>query len=191
MDAAIRHKIISAFGAHLETRKSVFGCESELPYPKEIVRQALAEELVGPTTPELVDAMEGFFLLLEDFVSDEEAAVAHRYDLFLARGLRLKQSGDIEAAGDLAREGTEVSGPYLALQNRTLLLVKARQQQLLKMRALRQAETKAAPSASGATRQMKRKSGNGKMNRQAKIDMVLTLILGLAAYLALLKLFSK
>lgn len=142
MDAAIRIEIISAFGAHLETKKSVFGRESELPYPKELIRQALAEELVCPTMPELVDVMEGGFLHLEEFVSDEESDIAQRYEQVLARGQLLKQSSDSVAASDLAKETLEVSGPMLAVMKRTSSLQEARQQQLLKMRALRQTEKK-------------------------------------------------
>jgi hypothetical protein len=142
MDAATRIEIISAFGQHLEARKSNFGRESELPYPKELVRQALSEELIRPTMPELIDAMEVGFVLLESFVSDAEYAVVQRFEQVVAQGQLLKQSGDINATDAFVKEAKAASDPMLTIMKRTSSLEEARRQQLLKMRTLRQRETR-------------------------------------------------
>ncbi len=139
MDAEARIEIISAFGAHLEARKSAFGRESELPYPKELIRQALAEELTSPNMPKLIDAMESGFLLLEDFVSDPDYAVVQRYESVLAkRGELLNTERD--AVRNFAKEATDASDPMLAIMDRCLSQKTARMQQLTKMRAIRQRE---------------------------------------------------
>jgi len=75
MDDALRWKIISAYGAVLEKQGMRTGSESELPYPKNIIRRAIAEELIALTTPELRGALEGGYIGLENFLSPEEYEV--------------------------------------------------------------------------------------------------------------------
>ncbi len=142
MDADTRIAIISAFGAHLEQKKMQFGRETELPYPKELIRQALAEELVVPTMPQLVNAMEAAFLHLEDYVSDHEYEIARLYEEVLSRGQRLKDPTNAAAAVDLANGIGKVSGPMLELMKRTSNIQSSRHSQLLKLRALRTGEKK-------------------------------------------------
>ncbi len=139
MDAKARIEIISAFGAHLEAEKSTFGRESELPYPKELIREALVEEMVSPTTPKLVDAMESVFLLLEDFVSDEDYVIVQRFESVLSqRGQLLNAEG--AAFTKLAKETADAFDPMRAIMDRCLSLKTARMQQLSEIRALRQRE---------------------------------------------------
>ena len=136
MDAEVRFKIISAFGAHLEAMKSVLGCESKLPYPKELIRQALAEELASPTMPKLVDAMESSFLSLEDFVSDQEYAVVQRHERLLAQRGQL-QNADGAVVKNYAKEAADALGAMLPIVDRCTSQKAARIQQLAQIRALR------------------------------------------------------
>jgi hypothetical protein len=136
MDAQTRDKVVSAFGAHLEAKKLQFARESDLPFPKEVIRQALAEAIVYETNPRLVEAIESCFLFLEDFVSDEEFIVVQRYEHLLAQRHQLLKAEGAEVRA-IAKEMADALSSMTEILDRTLALKKTRMQQLTKLRALR------------------------------------------------------
>ena len=136
MDTETREKIVSAFGAHLEAKTLQFGRESDLPYPKELIRQALAEAIVYETNPKLMEAMESCFLFLEDFVSDEDFIIVQRYEHLLAQRHQLLKAEGAEV-GAFAKEMADALSPMLAIMDRSLSLKNTGMQQLAKLRALR------------------------------------------------------
>lgn len=80
MDVNQRILIISAFGDVLENRKLPHGRESDLPFPKELIREALSQELLNPTYPEMLNAIEVGFLELEHFLPDEEYQIVEKWE---------------------------------------------------------------------------------------------------------------
>jgi len=96
-----RIEIISAYGAVLQNRRLTVGRESDLPSPKEIIRNALAEELVNPADLEMVNALEVSFIELESFLSDEEFEVVSQFERAIAEGKRLMEEGDPKRAAAL------------------------------------------------------------------------------------------
>ena len=136
MDTEYRDKIISAYGMHLEAKKSAFGRESDLPYPKNLIRQALVEELATETNPKLIEVTEACFLCLEDFVSDDEYILVQRYECLLAqRDSILKSDGTKVMA--FANDMADASTPMLAIMDRSVAHKKERMQQLAAIRAQR------------------------------------------------------
>ena len=90
-------EIIAAYGSILEKGESVFHRESDLPFPKEIFRQALAEELVNGTDAKWVqkplevafsnfkqNSLEVAFLTLEFFLPDDEFQLCNQMHSVLA-----------------------------------------------------------------------------------------------------------
>jgi len=72
VDADRRRDIISAYGQVLENRRLIVGREKDLPFPKDLIRQALAEELLENQEGTLRNALEVGFLELESFLPDQE-----------------------------------------------------------------------------------------------------------------------
>lgn len=144
MDPRKRVEIISAFGAVLEKGKSLVGRESDLPFPKELIRLAMAEELVNPTfclsgysLPETLGVMEASFIMLESFVSDEEHLQVQRYELVLQSAQQLKDSNDKTSVLEVVKALAEVDNAAIQVLNRVNKLTEARSQQLAQIRALR------------------------------------------------------
>ena len=73
MDVSLRQEIISAYGRLLQKRSSLlpFGRESDLPFPKGLIRQAIAEELAEKQNEKLRHALKVAFAALESFVAAE------------------------------------------------------------------------------------------------------------------------
>jgi len=137
MDPRQRIEIISAFGAVLEKGKSLVGRESNLPFPKELIRLAMAEELVSPTLPETLGVIEAGFIELESFVSDEEYLQVQRFDHALAKVQQLTDPNDKTSALEAAKALAEVGDAATQVMNRVNKLTEARFQQLAQIRALR------------------------------------------------------
>ena len=136
MEPSKRIEIISAFGSHLEQGKSFAGRESELPFPKELIRQALAEELVDPSVPSMVEAMEAGFLHLEEFVSDTEFYQVQAYETALARAREISKEGDQKAALSAAQALSGIDGA-VAVMKKISEAQSVRARQLENIRALR------------------------------------------------------
>ena len=81
--------------------------------------------------------MEACFLFLEDFVSDEEYALAQGYDSLLAKRGQLINA-DSAAFLSYAKEMLTFEKPMQAIRDRCLSLQKVRMEQLNEIRALRQ-----------------------------------------------------
>ena len=127
MKSTQRIEIISAYGNILENRRLIVGRESDLPFPKELIRQALAEELVNPSRPELLNALEIAFLELESFLTDEEFELVSQFLKAVAEGAPLLEKGDIDLAqkaaaliADTPREAIEIQGKIARQQEERL-----------------------------------------------------------------------
>ncbi len=73
MDVSLRQEIISAYGRLLQKKSSLLplGRESDLPFPKDLIRQAIAEELAEKQNEKLRHALKVAFAALESFVPAE------------------------------------------------------------------------------------------------------------------------
>lgn len=65
-------EVLSAYSETLEARRYSVGRLKWLPHPKEIITEALTQELKDPTFPDMADALEDALIELESFVPDEE-----------------------------------------------------------------------------------------------------------------------
>mgnify|MGYP001103337434 CR=1 FL=1 len=100
MDAKSRQAIISAYGKALQNRAYSCGKESDLPYPKNIIRQANAEELLmGNLDEKEHNAFEVGFIELESFIPDEEFKPIKAWEDNLRKGqemIKEKPPGKID-----------------------------------------------------------------------------------------------
>lgn len=113
MSADQRARIIEAYGAALNSRRSsTVGHDSELPFPKDRIRQAILEEL-KETSPENVDVLEVGYVELESFVSDDDFEAVVAFEKAVAQARALMASGnpeDTERAAQLISEAPERAG---------------------------------------------------------------------------------
>ena len=137
MNAEQRIVVISAFGALLEKGKSLVGRELDLPFPKELIRQALSEELTNPTLPIPMDALETGFLELESFVIEEDFQIIQQFEKAMAEAPQLGPEASQEAVLRSARRLSEVSDPAIAILNRITALQESRMNQIKQIRLLR------------------------------------------------------
>lgn len=73
MDEKTRGTIIRAYGKILGARTFSCGKEGDLPFPKSLIRQALAQEiLVGQHDQDFRNNLEAGFVELETFIPDTE-----------------------------------------------------------------------------------------------------------------------
>jgi hypothetical protein len=98
-----RWEIISAFGKVLETCSSSIERESSLPYPKELIRQAILEELSENPMGELRSHLEIAFVRLEAFLPSEEYDVMEEFRLAGTLAQEIAGSSDPDALIACAR----------------------------------------------------------------------------------------
>ena len=76
MDADRRKEIIAAFGSALEHREAMLGRESDLPYPKSLIRRAIVQEYFEDgLDDQTLDWLGVGLMWLELFLPDDEAAL--------------------------------------------------------------------------------------------------------------------
>lgn len=92
-----RWQIISAYGRVLENCSSPIEEESSLPYPKELIRQAIYEELTENPLDELRSHLEIAFVQLESFLPHEEFRVMEEFKLAGKLAQEMANSGDPDA----------------------------------------------------------------------------------------------
>jgi len=106
-------EIITVYGKVLENRKYTVGRNSDLPYPKELIREAIIQELLNPTNKSLINALEIAYVALETFVPDNEFVVIREFEEAVAKAKAIIRSGEPEsvkkAAVIIAQERTEYS----------------------------------------------------------------------------------
>ncbi len=94
MDNEHRWEIISAYGRALERCSSPVERESDLPYPKELIRQAIYEELLENPDYELRSHLEVAFAQLEAFVPHDEFDVVQQFKMVSTLVQEMTKSGD-------------------------------------------------------------------------------------------------
>jgi hypothetical protein len=72
--------VITEYDKVLESRKYTAGRATDLPFPKEIIRKAIVQELLNPTYKSLRHDMETAYLELETFVCDKEFEIIKKHE---------------------------------------------------------------------------------------------------------------
>ena len=93
MDIQRRRHVISSYGAVLQHRHSSVGRESDLPYPREMIRRALAQDLLEEVDEERRNALACGLVELESFVSDNEADLVQAWEKALSDGKGILEIG--------------------------------------------------------------------------------------------------
>ena len=91
-----RLEIISAYRTVLENRQFSVGRESDLPLPKELIRQTLSEELLEPTNPEMLNIIEEGFLELASFLLDDKFEIIKEFECSVTEVQRTGDNKDWE-----------------------------------------------------------------------------------------------
>jgi len=75
-----RTYILKEYNKVLENRKYTVDRASNLPFPKEVIRKAIIQELLNPTYKSLIHDMEAAYLELETFVCEKEFKIIKKYE---------------------------------------------------------------------------------------------------------------
>jgi hypothetical protein len=94
MSAANRGEVITRYGQLLEKYSAPVGRETELPYSKEMIRQAICEELSENPHSEVRSFLEIAFVQLECFLPPEEFKVVHDFKRVSVIAQEVAKSGD-------------------------------------------------------------------------------------------------
>lgn len=109
MDSNQRIEIIAAYGDVLENRTFSVGRESDLPFPKQLIREALSEELLNPTYPEMLNALEVGFVELESFLPEEQYLLVTQFEKAVTDAHKTVDAGEVQslkkAASSIAKSG--------------------------------------------------------------------------------------
>ena len=93
MDTDRRCEVISKYCRLLEKHASPVGRESDLPYPKAVIRKAIYEELCENPDSERRSFLEIVFVQLEYFITQDEFEVVRDFKRASARAQEIAQSG--------------------------------------------------------------------------------------------------
>lgn len=93
LDCEYRLEIISAYGRVLEQCASAVEPEAALPYPKELIRQAIYDELAENPETDLREHLEIAFVRLESFLPSEEFEIVHNFKLADSLAREMAKSG--------------------------------------------------------------------------------------------------
>jgi ribosome maturation protein Sdo1 len=105
LESERRREVISAFEKVLEKYSSSVEQESNLPYPKEVIRQAIFEELSENPADEIRSQLEIAFVQLETFLPIDEFRVIKEFRL----------------AGDIAQEMASTGDPSAIVASARIL----------------------------------------------------------------------
>jgi len=107
MSAAQREGVISRYEQLLEKYSAPVAKEVDLPYPRELIRRAIREELSENPDFEMRSYLEIAFVQLECFLPPEEFNVVHDFKRASALAQELAKSGDprdiVASAGILSK----------------------------------------------------------------------------------------
>jgi hypothetical protein len=104
MSAEQRGEVISRYEQLLEKYTTPVAREADLPFPKEMIRRAIRDELSENPDFEMRSYLEIAFVQLECFLSPEEFKVVHDFKRASALAQELAKSGDprdIVASADI------------------------------------------------------------------------------------------
>lgn len=93
LDCEYRLEIIAAYGSVLERCASAVEPEAALPYPKELIRQAIYDELAENPETDLREHLEIAFVRLESFLPSEEFEIVHNFKLADSLAREMAKSG--------------------------------------------------------------------------------------------------
>jgi hypothetical protein len=80
MSAVRRADIIKKYNEILENREYTAGRASDLPFPKDLIRKAIVQELLNPTDKSRIQTLETAYLELETFVCEKEFEIIKKYE---------------------------------------------------------------------------------------------------------------
>ncbi len=138
MLAEQRTKIISSYGEILKHRKSFALLELSLPYPKELIRQAIIEEILISNDLDILNALEIAFCELEWFVSQEDYELLKiYYETFNKEIVENPSYDDMNKIFNELKENTDVIEKASQLFSKIQQQSKERIKQLQNIRELR------------------------------------------------------
>jgi hypothetical protein len=104
MSAERRGEVIGRYEQLLEKYSAPVAREADLPYPKDLIRSAICEELSENPDSEMRSCLEIAFVQLECFLPPEEFQVVHDFKRASVLAQELAKSGnprDIVASADI------------------------------------------------------------------------------------------
>ncbi|MHC1743625.1 MAG: hypothetical protein AB9873_11410 [Syntrophobacteraceae bacterium] len=112
-----RREILAAYVEVLKVHSSSMKPASSLPYPKDLIRQAIVEELIETLEAEDLTHLEFSYSQLEVFLESREYNLVEKFARIKSVVDRLARSGmplDLLAAGEMARKfpGDKVVGIF-------------------------------------------------------------------------------
>ena len=110
LSASRRRQIIAAYGRILKKYASSVERESILPYPKDLIRLAIHEELLENPETELANHLEIAFAQLEAFLPEPEYQILQQFKAAGKMAETLAQSGNPEGIIKSARVLRKVKG---------------------------------------------------------------------------------
>ncbi len=75
-----RANIIKEYNKVLENREYTVGRDSDLPFPKELIRKAIFQELLNPTYKSLIQDLETAYLEIETFVCKKDFEIIKKHE---------------------------------------------------------------------------------------------------------------
>ena len=101
MNSNERMRIISDYGAVLENNIFSVGRDSDLPFPKELIREALSQEILNPTNIATLNALDIGFLELESFLPDEEYRLVTKFWQAVNNAEEMIDTGDTKSIKEI------------------------------------------------------------------------------------------
>ncbi len=105
-----RSEVISGYERFLEKYSAPVASEADLPYPKELIRKAICEELIENPDAEMRSYLEIAFAQLECFLSPEEFKIVHDFKRASVLAQKIAESGDPKDIVESAKILRKVKG---------------------------------------------------------------------------------
>lgn len=135
LDSKRRREIIAEYGRILKKHSSCIERETDLPFPKDLIRQAIYEELLENPENELTSHLEIAFAQLEAFLPDHEYHIMQQFKLTGNFAESLAKSGN---PGDIIKSARclkKVKGDHaVRIQERVSEKIQKRLQQIRSFR---------------------------------------------------------
>lgn len=144
-----REEIIQAYGKLLQNSSKYCMPESDLPFPKDVIRHALASALVEKLDENMRNSVEVGFLELEHFLSPEEFEVVNSFfglsvDKDIVAAMKKYRSGDLKIdEGERMRvmeKFNKVSPGVVSIMDKVSKRVKERYYQMRVLRSIASGE---------------------------------------------------
>ena len=95
ISAGRRADIITEYNKVLKDRKYTAGRVADLPFPKELIRKAIVQEILNPTYKPLMHNLDTAYLELETFICEEGFEIIKKYE----RGATSKKTSPVVSQG--------------------------------------------------------------------------------------------